>query len=38
MEPSMPRLNGEDATRRITGELPGIRAISLPLHDEEQDV
>jgi len=34
MDVTMPRLNGIEATRRITAELPGICVIGLSMHDE----
>jgi len=37
MDVSMPRLNGVDATRRITEEVPGVKVIGLSMH-EEQDM
>lgn len=37
MDITMPRMNGIDATRRITTELPGVRVIGLSMH-EKQDM
>lgn len=37
MDITMPRMNGIDATRRITAELPGVRVIGLSMH-EKQDM
>src|SRR6476659_7753325 len=34
MDVSMPDLNGIDATRRITNELPGTRIIGLSMHTD----
>ncbi len=33
MDVTMPRLNGVEATRRITTELPDTRVIGLSMHD-----
>jgi CheY-like chemotaxis protein len=33
MDVSMPRMNGIEATHRITSELPGVRVIGLSIHD-----
>jgi PAS domain S-box-containing protein len=37
MDITMPRLNGIDATRRITAEMPDVRVIGLSMH-EKQDM
>ena len=34
MDFSMPRMNGVEATRRITGELPHVKVIGLSMYDE----
>jgi signal transduction histidine kinase/HAMP domain-containing protein/ActR/RegA family two-component response regulator len=34
MDVSMPRLNGYEATRRITSELPGVRVVCLSMHED----
>jgi DNA-binding NarL/FixJ family response regulator len=36
MDISMPRLNGLEATRHITGECPGCRILVLTAHEEER--
>jgi DNA-binding NarL/FixJ family response regulator len=36
MDISMPRLNGLEATRRITAEYPGCRVLVLTAHEEER--
>jgi DNA-binding NarL/FixJ family response regulator len=36
MDISMPRLNGLEATRRITAECPGCRVLVLTAHEEER--
>lgn len=38
MDISMPDLNGVDATRRITSELPAIRVIALSMHSDRRYV
>jgi signal transduction histidine kinase len=35
MDLSMPRLNGIEATRKITAELPRVRVVGLSMHEEE---
>jgi DNA-binding NarL/FixJ family response regulator len=35
MDATMPRLNGLDATRRITTEFPGVKVIGLSMHARE---
>jgi DNA-binding NarL/FixJ family response regulator len=35
MDITMPRLNGIEATRRITRELPQVRVIGLSMHERE---
>jgi len=35
MDVSMPKLNGIEATRHITSEMPGVRVIGLSMHEEE---
>jgi DNA-binding NarL/FixJ family response regulator len=34
MDFSMPGMNGVEATRRITGELPHVKVIGLSMYDE----
>lgn len=38
MDISMPGLNGIDATRRITAELPGVKVIALSMHADRNFV
>lgn len=38
MDVSMPDLNGVDATRRLTAELPGIKLIGLSMHSDRRYV
>jgi two-component system, NarL family, response regulator NreC len=33
MDLTMPRLNGIEATRRITAEMPDVRVVALSMHD-----
>ncbi|MEX2430986.1 MAG: response regulator transcription factor, partial [Dehalococcoidia bacterium] len=35
MDVTMPRLNGVEATRRITREVPDVAVIGLSIHEEE---
>jgi len=35
MDVTMPRLNGIEATRQITAEMPGVRVIGLSMHEGE---
>ena len=35
MDVSMPNLNGIEATRYITAEMPNVRVIGLSMHEEE---
>jgi PAS domain S-box-containing protein len=35
MDVSMPKLNGIEATRHITSEMPDVRVIGLSMHEEE---
>ena len=35
MDVSMPKMNGIEATRQITAELPGLRVIGLSMHEDE---
>ncbi len=35
MDVTMPRLDGIEATRRITAEMPGIAVIGLSMHEED---
>jgi signal transduction histidine kinase len=35
MDLSMPRLNGIDATRKITADLPDVKVVGLSMHEEE---
>ena len=36
MDISMPELNGIEATRQVTSEIPGIKVIALSMHSEER--
>ena len=36
MDVTMPRLNGVEATRRITAELPGVCVIGLSMHEQDE--
>jgi PAS domain S-box-containing protein len=36
MDVTMPRMNGIDATRRLTAELPQIKVIGLSMHEKEE--
>lgn len=36
MDVTMPRLNGLEATRRLTTEFPGVKVIGLSMHDSEE--
>lgn len=36
MDVTMPRLNGVEATRRITAELPDVRVIGLSMHEQDE--
>ena len=36
MDVTMPALNGIEATRRITAELPSVRVVGLSMHDDEK--
>ncbi len=36
MDVSMPKMNGIEATRQITTELPGIRIVGLSMHEDEE--
>ncbi len=35
MDIAMPRMNGIEATRQITSEMPGLRVIGLSMHEDE---
>jgi DNA-binding NarL/FixJ family response regulator len=36
MDVNMPRLNGVEATRRVTSELPEVRVVGLSVRDDEE--
>lgn len=36
MDVSMPKMGGIEATRRIVGELPGVRVVGLSMHEDEE--
>lgn len=36
MDVSMPRMNGLEATRMISAELPGVRVIGLSMHEDKE--
>ena len=38
MDVAMPDLNGIEATRQITAELPGVKIIALSMHDDRRFV
>jgi DNA-binding NarL/FixJ family response regulator len=38
MDVAMPEMNGVEATRRIVGEIPGIRVLALSMHSEKRFV